>query len=99
LLLTRHIRLFFATHPNRLRSVSGAGWPNAAHGDNLAFVVKDVRQDVVQNEGWGPDEEMAVGEPKFCRSVELLIGQAGQIRQRAAADLLPLQLTAIPELL
>ena len=48
----------------------------AAHGDDLAFVMEGVSQDVMKNKRWSSDGRLPVREMQFCICIELLVCQA-----------------------
>jgi len=60
----------------------------AAHRDDLAFVMKSVGQDVMQDECGRADGDVSVGETELLIRVELLIGEGGKIRLGLLTDLL-----------
>lgn len=47
----------------------------AAHGDDLTFVMEGVGEDVVEDEGWSTDGDVSVGEVQGCGCVELQVGE------------------------
>jgi len=50
-----------------------------AHGNDLAFVMKGMRQDMMKDERRSADGDVPIGEMKFRIGIELLIGQVRQI--------------------
>jgi len=46
-----------------------------AHGNDLAFVMESVGQNMMQDKGGGADGSVSVGEMKVYIEVELLIGE------------------------
>lgn len=66
------------------------GWMSkrAAHRNDLAFVVKGVCEDMVEDECWSPNGAVSIGKMKLRVGVELLIRQGGEIRLGAADDFL-----------
>src|ERR1700758_5508373 len=59
----------------------------AAHRDDLAFVMKSMGQDVMQDECGRADRDISVGEMELLIRVELLIGEGGKIRLGLLNDL------------
>ena len=57
-----------------------------AHGNDLAFVMKGMRQHMMKDERWSADGEIAIREMKLRIGIELLIGQARQISVGRLAD-------------
>jgi hypothetical protein len=49
------------------------------HGNDLAFVVKGMGQDMMKDERRSTVSDVPIGEMKFCLSVEPFIGQVRQI--------------------
>lgn len=49
---------------------------DAAHGNDLALVMKGVSEDVVQNKGRDADRGVAIGETQGGFGVQLLVGEA-----------------------
>jgi hypothetical protein len=61
---------------------------NAAHGSDLAFVMKGMRQHVMKDERRSPEGEVPFREMKLRIGIALLIGQGRQISAGRMADLL-----------
>ena len=59
-----------------------------AHGNDLAFVMKRMRQDMMKDERRGTDGDIPIGEMKLRVGIELLIGQVRQISMGQLADFL-----------
>jgi hypothetical protein len=59
-----------------------------AHGNDLAFVMKRMRQDMMKDERRSADGDVPVGEMKLRIGIELLIGQVRQISMSQLADFL-----------
>lgn len=57
---------------------------NAAHRDDLAFVVESVGEDVMEDERRSADSCVSVGEMKFGGGIELVLGEGGEIGKRLA---------------
>ena len=53
---------------------------DTTHGDDLAFVMKSMRQDMMKDERRSADGDVPIGEMKFRIGVELLIRQVRQVR-------------------
>ena len=54
-----------------------------AHGNNLALVMKSVREDMMKNEGRSAHGVVPVRKVKLCLRIELLLGQPRQILERS----------------
>ena len=52
----------------------------ATHGNDLAFVMKGMGQDMMKDERRSADGDVPIGEMKFRIGVELLIRQVRQVR-------------------
>ena len=59
-----------------------------AHGNDLAFVMKGMRQHMMKDECRGADGDVPIGEMKLRIGIELLIGQGRQISVGRLADFL-----------
>jgi hypothetical protein len=59
-----------------------------AHGNDLAFVMEGMRQDMMKNKRRGADGDVPIGEMKLCIGIELLIGQGRQVTMGRLADFL-----------
>jgi Phosphohydrolase-associated domain len=59
-----------------------------AHGNDLAFVMKGMRQDMMKDERRGADGDPAIGEMKLRIDIESLIGQGRQIGVGRLVDFL-----------
>jgi hypothetical protein len=59
--------------------VGGRVTQRTAHGNDLAFVMKGMRQDMMKDERRSADGDVPIGEMKFRIGIELLIGQVRQI--------------------
>jgi len=59
----------------------------AAHGHNLALVMKGMGQHMMQNQRRRPVRHLAAGKTQLSIAVELLLGQAGQIIERLRSRL------------
>jgi len=57
-----------------------------AHGNDLALVMKGMRQDMVKDERRRADEDVPIGEMKLRIGIELLVGQGRQIGVGRPAD-------------
>lgn len=49
---------------------------DAAHGDDLAFVMEGVGEDVMEDEGRRADGRISIGEPEFGVAVEVQLAEA-----------------------
>ena len=49
---------------------------HAAHGHDLALVVKGMGQDVMKDERGSPNRNVSIGKSKLRIAVQLLIGEA-----------------------
>jgi hypothetical protein len=58
------------------------------HGNNLAFVMKGMRKDMMKDERRSADGNVPIGEMKLGIGIELLIGQVRQISMRRLPDFL-----------
>ena len=47
---------------------------DTTHGDDLAFVMKSMRQDMMKDERRSADGDVSIGEMELCFGIELLIG-------------------------
>src|ERR1700733_15783160 len=61
---------------------------DTTHDDDLAFVMKSMRQDMMKDERRSADGDVSIGEMKLCVGIELLIGQGRQICVGRVADVL-----------
>ena len=57
-----------------------------AHGNDLAFVMEGMRQDMMKHERRSADGDVPIGEMKLRIGIELLIGQGRQISVGRLAD-------------
>jgi hypothetical protein len=60
----------------------------SAHGNDLAFVMEGMRQDMMKHERRSADGNVPIGEMKLRIGIELLIGQGRQISVGRLADFL-----------
>ena len=65
-----------------------------AHGNDLAFVMKGMRQHMMKNERRGADGNVPIRKMKLRIGIELLIGQGRQISVGRLADFLLRSLTS-----
>jgi hypothetical protein len=68
--------------------IAGRMTERTTHGNDLAFVMKGVSQDMMKDERGCADGNVAVGKMKFRISIELLIRQGRQIRVGPLTDFL-----------
>ena len=59
-----------------------------AHGNDLAFVMEGMRQDMMKDERRSADGDVPIGEMKLRIGIELSIAQGRQISVRRLADFL-----------
>jgi len=59
-----------------------------AHGNDLAFVMKCMRKDMMKHDRRGADGDVPIGEMKLRIGIELLIAQGRQISVGRLADFL-----------
>jgi hypothetical protein len=59
---------------------------HTTHGNDLAFVMKGMRQDMMKDERRSADGDVPIGEMKLRIGIELLIGQIRQISMGRLAD-------------
>jgi len=66
--------------------VGGGVTQRTAHGNDLAFVMKGMRQHMMKDERRSSDGDVPIGEMKLRIGIELLIGQIRQISVGRLAD-------------